>query len=71
MKLVFSTEDRVIANIIKNELEVNGIEVVLLDKRDTAYNTFGHIEIYVVEDKIAVAKSHIEKVVEENNSITD
>ncbi|GAA5220995.1 putative signal transducing protein [Membranihabitans marinus] len=63
MKLVFSTEDRVVANIIKNELDNHEIENVLMDKRDSVYNTFGYIEVYVLENNLTKAKELIDAVI--------
>lgn len=68
MKLVFSTEDRVVANIIKNELDNHEIENVLMDKRDSVYNSFGYIEVYVLEANMAKAKELIDHVIVQNTN---
>ncbi|WP_236977840.1 putative signal transducing protein [Membranihabitans maritimus] len=62
MKLVYSTQDRIVANIIKNELESQEIESVLMDKKDSAINSFGYLEIYVVDDKLEIAKGLIDEI---------
>lgn len=62
MKLVYSTQDQIVANIIKNELESQEIESVLMDKKDSAINSFGYLEIYVVDDKLEIAKGLIDEI---------
>ena len=44
---LFSTENPNKAEIIKQMLEENDINVVLLNKQDSSYNMFGTIELYV------------------------
>ncbi|HLU93283.1 MAG TPA: DUF2007 domain-containing protein [Membranihabitans sp.] len=56
MKLVHTTQDRITANIIKAELENNDIETVIMDKKDTAINSFGFVEIYVTEPEFELAR---------------
>lgn len=56
MKLVHTTQDRITANIIKAELENNDIETVIMDKKDSAINSFGFLEIYVTEPEFDMAR---------------
>ena len=58
---LFSTENPNTAEIIKQMLEENNINVVLLNKQDSSYNMFGSIELYVEKDNIESAKSLITK----------
>jgi len=37
------------AEIVKNAMEANEIPAVILNKRDTAYNNFGLLEVYVAK----------------------
>lgn len=62
MKIVHTTQDRIIANILKAELENNNIEAVIMDKRDSAISSFGHLEIYVPEPNF----QHAQKIIRES-----
>lgn len=59
MKLVHTTQDRITANLIKAELENNDIETVIMDKKDSAINSFGFLEIYVTEMEYELARQVI------------
>ena len=59
---LFSTENPNKAEIIKQMLEENDINVVLLNKQDSSYNMFGSIELYVEEVNIDSANSLISEV---------
>ena len=45
--LIYTTQDLSQANIIKGMLEQNSMPVQLINKRDSSYNNFGDIELYV------------------------
>jgi hypothetical protein len=45
--LIYTTQDLSQANIIKGMLEQNSVQVQLINKRDSSYNNFGYIELYV------------------------
>lgn len=66
MKKVHTTEDRILANIIKAELESNQIEVVIMDKKDSSYNTFGFLEIYVPDPDYERAAELVEEALKTN-----
>ena len=57
---VYSSNNPNQAIIIKQMLEENGINVVLLNKQDSSYLMFGPIELYVHEDEIIQAKKLLE-----------
>ncbi len=59
MKLLHTTQDRITANLIKAELENNDIETVIMDKKDSAINSFGFLEIYVTEPEYELARQVI------------
>lgn len=59
---LLSTENPNKAEIIKQMLEENDINVVLLNKQDSSYNMFGTIELYVEEVNIDSANSLISEV---------
>ncbi|MBY5958462.1 DUF2007 domain-containing protein [Membranicola marinus] len=66
MKLVHTTQDRITANIIKAELENNNIETVIMDKKDSAINSFGFLEIYVTDPEFELAKKVVHETLEEH-----
>ena len=57
MVKLLSTEDPNKAEIIKQMLEENNINVVLLNKQDSSYLMFGTIELYVKKDQLLLAKN--------------
>jgi len=46
-KKVFLTGEEYKANMAKDILENTGIKAVLMNQHDTAYKSFGDIEVYV------------------------
>lgn len=59
---VYSTTELYKAEILKSVLEDEGIQSVLVDKKDTVYGgSFGEIEIYVQRENVIRAKRAIEK----------
>lgn len=48
-KQVFITGDNYKAEIARDLLEENGINSVILNQKDSVYQTFGDIEVYVNE----------------------
>ncbi|MBP6620085.1 MAG: DUF2007 domain-containing protein [Leadbetterella sp.] len=53
---VFKEKDRMRAELLKNELENNNIESVILDKVDHNYPVLGIVEIKVQESQKALAE---------------
>ena len=49
---IYSTDQLYIAELAKQMLHDNGIEAVVVNKRDSTYNTFGDIEVYVNRDNV-------------------
>jgi Zn-dependent membrane protease YugP len=59
---VYSTSELYKAEIIRNILDEEGIQCVIVDKKDTAYGgTFGEVEIYVQRENVIRSKHVIEK----------
>lgn len=56
---VFKEKDRMRAELLKNELENNNIESVILDKVDHNYPVLGIVEIKVLESKKTLAEQII------------
>ena len=65
MKLVHTTQDRITANLIKAELENNDIETVIMDKKETAINSFGFVEVYVTEPEYDLAMQVVQETLEQ------
>ncbi len=60
-KLIFSTTLDHMAQLIKGSLEADGIEVLLLNQKDSAYTVFGQIELYVNPEDEEKAKAIIDR----------
>lgn len=56
MVKILSTDNPNKAEIIKQMLEENNINVVLLNKQDSSYLMFGSIELYVQREQLQQAK---------------
>jgi hypothetical protein len=56
---VFKEKDRMRAELLKNELENNSIESVILDKVDHNYPVLGIVEIKVLESQKTLAEQII------------
>ena len=52
---ILSTENPNKAEITKQMLEENDVNVVLLNKQDSSYLMFGFIELYVNEEQVEKA----------------
>lgn len=48
-KTVFLTGEEYKANMAKDLLENEGIKAIIMNQHDTAYKSFGNIEVYVQE----------------------
>lgn len=49
-------------SVIKGMLEEHEIDAIEINKQDTAYTTFGEIELYVKQDQVIRALYLIEKM---------
>jgi hypothetical protein len=58
---LYTTRNYAEANIIKGMLEENNITVVILNKLDSSYLSFGEIELYVPPHLKDIAKQLMEK----------
>ncbi len=63
-KLVYTTTEEFKAFLIQGALESAGIEVVLLNQKDSSYNAFGQLELFVRPEQYDEAIA----LIEENNS---
>ncbi len=58
---IYSTTELYKAQIIKEILDEEDIEVVYINKKDSTYGSFGDVEIYVHVDKVLPAKNMLLK----------
>ena len=58
---LYTTRNYAEANIIKGMLEENNIQVVILNKLDSSYLSFGEIELYVPSHLKDIAKQLLDK----------
>ena len=60
--LVFSTSIDHLAEIARAKLEAESIPVLILNQKDSTYQSFGSIELYVSKDDFQKARHIIEKI---------
>jgi len=65
---ILSTNNPNKAEITKQMLEENNINVVLLNKQDSSYNMFGEIELYVPEKQEDKATTILKEIEDERNA---
>lgn len=58
---IYSTTSNALANMKKHLLEDRGISVILLNQRDSLYNNFGEIKLYVKPENAIKAIRIIEE----------
>ena len=68
MKKILSTTNANKAEITKQMLEENNINVVLLNKQDSSYNMFGPIELFVPENQEDNATAILKEIEDERNA---
>lgn len=59
-KKLIDKSSRVEANVLEAALEEAGIKVEFIDKVDSAYGTFGQVEIYVREEDWEKAQKYLD-----------
>ena len=67
MVKIYSSNNSNQALIIKQMLEENGINVVLLNKQDSSYLMFGLIELYVKKEQVKDATDLLKYTEDERN----
>ncbi len=60
---VFSTTIPFQAEIVKQMLNSNGVEAVVLNKQDSSYPTIGEAQVFVLATEESTAKKLIEEIV--------
>jgi len=61
---VYVTTNNYQADIVKSVLESNGVPAILINKKDTAYNNFGDLEVYVNKEDLVVALKVLENEID-------
>lgn len=56
-EVVFTTQSTFEAELVHGMLMQNGIDNVILNQRDSAYNAFGDVNIYVRKENYSQAKA--------------
>jgi len=59
---VYTTENPVTAEIIKQGLIENDIAAVLMNKKDSSYQTFGLVDIMVNKEDTEAAETYIKSI---------
>lgn len=62
--MIFSTSVEHEARIVKDRLEAEGISALILNQKDSMYQTFGYIEVYVLNEDVEKAKAIVESATE-------
>jgi len=60
--IAYESKQEYLAEIARTVLSDNDIESVIINKKDSAYNSFGDIEIYVNRDNLIRAKQILQKL---------
>ncbi len=60
--IVYSTNQIYLAEIAKQILADNGMNSIIINKKDSSYNDFGDIELYVNRDFVIEAKALIKEI---------
>lgn len=68
MVKLFSTNNPNTAEIKRQMLEENNINVVLLNKQDSSYQMFGPIELYVVREQLKEATDLLKNTEDERKA---
>ena len=64
---IFITQDEKISMLLSSILNEQGINAVSINKKDSSYQMFGNIEIYVKDDNVKKAKKVINLYCQENS----
>ncbi len=60
-QMIFRTDSPVTADIIRDMLEVNGVNAVIMNKQDSAYKVLGYFEVMVPETEAEKAKQLLDE----------
>ncbi len=60
--IAYESKQEYLADIARAVLSDNDIESVIINKKDSIYNSFGDIEVYVNRDNLIRAKQILQKL---------
>ena len=60
--IAYESKQEYLAEIARTVLSDNNIEAVVINKKDSTYNSFGDIEVYVNRDNLIRAKQILQKL---------
>jgi formylmethanofuran dehydrogenase subunit D len=60
--IAYESKQEYLADIARAVLSDNDIESVIINKKDSIYNSFGDIEVYVNRDNLIRAKQVLQKL---------
>ena len=60
--IAYESKQEYLADIARAVLSDNDIESVIINKKDSIYNSFGDIEVYVNKDNLIRAKQILQKL---------
>jgi len=60
--IAYESKQEYLAEIARSVLSDNDIESVIINKKDSIYNSFGDIEVYVNRDNLIRAKQILQKL---------
>ena len=60
--IAYESKQEYLAEIARAVLSDNDIESVIINKKDSIYNSFGDIEVYVNRDNLIRAKQILQKL---------
>ncbi|MFT5886510.1 MAG: hypothetical protein ACI9IP_002978 [Arcticibacterium sp.] len=70
-EVVFKSGDAMKSELVKNEIENNDMDCILLNKKDTMYPMFGLYLLHVRKADAAVAKIIIDVFMNKNDAETE
>jgi hypothetical protein len=66
-QIILQESDGMLAQLLKNEVELNDIPCYLINRTDSSYPIFGKSVLYVPRDQADVAKAVIDVFMEKRN----
>ena len=59
---IFSTDQPYLADIARQVLDENNISSIIVNRKDSSYQAFGEVELYVNRDQALRAKNLIKNI---------
>jgi hypothetical protein len=61
---IYSTDSEIRATLVRGVLEDREIPAIVINKRDSQYNDFGELEVYVHQENVLIALKIIKNELE-------